>query len=353
MSVFNPNQYLVIIRRRINETLGNFFRREIRTAQHPLGKRLLKAIGEYTLRRGAKRTRGTLAILGYLSNPRNTLSEDILKIAAAYELLHAYLLVHDDIIDQDVVRRGGPTLHKAFEHLAPTGMAKKGREKIGSDIAIIAGDIAADLVQRCVLSARFSIRQKVAALEAIERTLHTTYIGQVLDILALPEKVPPLDQQLLRYQLKTAVYTIESPFMLGVRLGRARIAEKAFHAFARDAGVAFQLADDVQNVFSRGLAGRSSDIRHGKITLLISYALHSTRYRHLLVKLLGKKEKTARDLARIRECIIASGGYRHATEVLRRLYRQAERRIPGLRLPEHVEKCCRAVLGGLQKLTAL
>ncbi len=326
------------LRKRINGALRSFFDAEAGSARHAFGRRIMRSIKEYTLRPGAKRTRGTLVVLGFLSNPRNRATADILKVAAAYEVLHAYLLIHDDIIDEDVVRRGRPTLHKVFESYAPRGLAKADREKVGRDIAIIAGDIASDLVQRCVLSTGFSLAQKMSALEDIERTLHTTYIGQVLDILALPEKVPPIDQQFLRYQHKTAVYTIESPFLLGVRLGRARIPTKAFHAFARDAGIAFQLTDDVQNVFSRGLAGRSSDIRSGKITLLISFALQSKRHSATLLRLLRKRKKSGRDLVRLKALIVESGGYERARRYITNSFRRASILLDNLDIPDPVQK---------------
>ena len=281
---------------------------------------------------------------------KNKVTSDILKVAAAYEILHAYLLIHDDLIDRDVERRGRPTLHKIFETYAPHILKKQQREQIGIDIAIIVGDLAADLAQRMVLDTRFSDAQKLDVLEYFEQTLHTTYVGQVIDILALPDRLPSFSDQRLRYLLKTATYTIEAPFMAGARLGKARINRKALHAFAQNAGLAFQLSNDVQNVFESGIAGRSSDIREGKITLLVSYALQSRKYRKELLRLLKKQGKTRKDVLRLRRLIELSGGYAKAWSEVVRLHDCAEKSLEKVGVPDMVRAQFDYLLKMLKKL---
>ncbi len=310
----------------------------------------MRAVAEFTLRKGAKRSRGTLVVLGYLSGKGRKVNANILKIAAAYEVLHAYLLVHDDIIDRDVIRRGRPTLHKLFEAYAPSSVRGQEREALGQDIAIIAGDIASDLVQRLILDTGFSEHQKLDALAYIEQTLHTTYIGQILDILALPERVPGLQEQYRRYLLKTAIYTIEAPFMLGVKLGRGKVRESTFRAFARHAGLAFQLADDVENAFGKSLAARSSDIKQGKVTLLISLALQSSRTRKQLVSLLKKKRKGSKDLQRLRLLIKTSGGYGRAVRIISQGYKRAGKLLESVGLPNEILEYMQTLLHLQQKL---
>ncbi|HCM68114.1 MAG: hypothetical protein A2898_02310 [Candidatus Kerfeldbacteria bacterium RIFCSPLOWO2_01_FULL_48_11] len=340
----SSNAFLKQAKQRIESTLKRFFDSEMHKARHPLSLSLMRSVGEFTMRKGGKRARGILVLLGYLTNTKNRITGDILKVAAAYELLHSYLLIHDDIIDRDFERRGGPTLHKIFERTAPSVLSRNKKEKIGLDSAIIAGDVAADLVQRIVLRTKFTYHQKIETLELLERILHTTYVGQVLDILALPEKLPSMQDQLTRYFLKTSTYTIEGPFLTGVQLGKARIDKKAFHAFALDAGLAFQLANDLQNVYSTGYAGTSSDIREGKITLLVSYALASRKYRLQILRLLQQQDKTPGDVATLRSLITMSGGYAKARSVVMRYHARAARRVEKLKLPPIVSGQFRALL---------
>lgn len=328
-------QWMQQIKKRINDELRRFFGEQVSKAssQHRLSRRLMKVVGEFTLRQGAKRIRGTLVVLGFLSNPDKRVDKNIIRIAAAYELLHAYLLIHDDIIDEDVERRGHATLHKLFIKLAPQNMPKTVRKKIGIDIAIIAGDLAADLVQRLVLDTTFSDKQKLDALEYLEQTLHTTYVGQVLDILSVPQATPPIAAQKLRYLLKTATYSIEAPFMVGARLAKAKFNAVRFKKFADSAGLGFQLGDDLLNVFGQGLAGRSSDIRHGKVTLLISLALKSNIHRADILQLLIKKSRNQTDLIELRKLLRVSGGLARANLLVAKQYSQAEKMLSSINLP--------------------
>lgn len=331
MSAARQSKHIVT---RINTTLARFFRQYGRQAarQHPIARELVRAVSEFTQRRGAKRIRGLLVVAGYLSNPRSRISADILAVAAGYEVLHAYLLIHDDLIDEDDERRGEPTLHRVFERLAPRGSRKLIREKIGRDIAVIAGDVAADLVQRIILDTNFTDQQKLRALAQIEETLHTTYAGQVLDILSIPQRPPSRADQILRYELKTARYSIMAPFELGATLSAARYDTTAFRRFALDAGVAFQLADDIENVFGRGLAARSSDVRSGKVTLLMTLAFQSTAYRARLIRILKKPTRTAQDIRQLRRLIRESGGLERATDLVTSRYARAGRQVPKLRV---------------------
>ncbi len=316
----------------INATLRDMFRRYERQAgrQHRIARQLVGSVAEFTQRRGAKRTRGLLVVAGYLSHARRKVDKNILTVAAAYEVLHAYLLIHDDIIDEDDERRGKPTLHHLFTKLAPRRMRKPAREKIGRDIALIAGDVAADLVQHMILDTTFTDAQKLVALQHIEDTLHTTYAGQVLDILAVPERPPRQTDQVLRYELKTARYSIMSPFELGATLAGSRYNRTAFKRFAIDAGVGFQLADDVENVFGRGLAARASDIRSGKVTLLVTLALQSPDYRQRIIRLLKKPTRISTDVRTLRALLRESGGLDRAVRMVRSRYARAERQIPKL-----------------------
>ncbi|MBI5037280.1 MAG: polyprenyl synthetase family protein [Candidatus Kerfeldbacteria bacterium] len=306
----------------LRKRLGMYAQQAAR--QHPMSGLLASAVAEFVLRPGAKRTRGLLVLIGYLSNSQRQLDEDILRIAAAYEVLHGYLLIHDDIIDEDIERRGKPTLHKLFTRLAPARLPKTYQAKIGRDIAIIAGDAAADLVQRFVLETSFSSRQQLSTLRQIEETLHTTYVGQVLDILALPGRLPRLSDQLLRYRLKTAQYSIAAPFLVGAALAGSRFNATAFRKFAEHAGIGFQLADDVANIFGEGAAARNSDIRSGKVTLLMTLALQSSRYRQPLLKLLKKTKRSPSDVRELQRLIRSSGGLTRAQQMISERYQRAE-----------------------------
>ncbi len=335
---------------RIEATLERFFYDVKKNAKivHPIEEKLISAIQEFTLRKGAKRTRGVLVLLGFLSGGKEIITDDILKLAAAYEILQSYLLIHDDIIDNDDERRGKPTLHRIFSSYVPAS-ARAMQNKVGVDIAIIAGDVASELVQRMIFSTHLNAKKKLRVLTQLNRTLYTTYVGQVLDIMAIPEKIPSIASQWLRYEQKTATYTIETPFMLGAYISGAKVSPNKFHEFAVTTGVAFQLADDVQNVFGKGIAARQSDVREGKITLLISLALQSTKYRESIIWLLKKKPKTSHDIRRLKILIKQSGGYDKALQHITSGYSFGIRALDSLHLPKEVRLAFAALLLSLQK----
>lgn len=333
----------------IETTLEHFFIDESKSAQsvHPTGGGLVKAISEFTLRKGAKRTRGILVLLGFMCRGKK-ITKDILKIAAAYEILQSYLLIHDDIIDSDSERRGKPTLHKLFQSYVPV-TAKTIREKTGIDIAIIAGDVASELVQRLVLLTTYTASKKIQILTHLNRTLYTTYVGQVLDIIAIPEKIPDMQSQWLRYEQKTAIYTIEAPFILGAQIAKAKIDEKKFHTFAIKTGVAFQLADDVQNIFGQGMSARQSDVREGKITLLISLALLSPDHSSHILTLLKKKPKSSLLIQKLKRQISESGGYDRAIAHIEKGFAEGVSLMPDLRISKSVQQALTSLLESLQQ----
>jgi len=177
---------------------------------------------------GGKRLRGKLVILGYeigqvhLEGAKAHLRGEILKIAAAYEIMHSAILAHDDIIDQSPTRRGQPSLYKS----------------VGMEQAITLADLGFFLAIKIISEAKFPEKAKNEALKLFSQTMVATAIGQMLDI----QKGDPATVM----KLKTARYTVAGPLQLGAILGGAReelIGELG--EFGESLGVAFQIKDDI------------------------------------------------------------------------------------------------------------
>jgi geranylgeranyl pyrophosphate synthase len=257
-------------------------------------------------------------------------------VAAAYEILHSYLLIHDDIIDQDEERRGKPTLHVLFQKFAPPNSSNFEKKKIGEDIAIIIGDLANIFSQKLLLETNYSVNKKVEVQKYINNVLEATCSGQILDILSLPNKLPNLKQQQSRYLQKTAIYTIEAPFLVGLSFGKGIINKRLFRKFANNVGLAFQLADDVHNIFGSSLATRQSDLQAGKVTYLISLAIKKSKYKRLILNILKKNKKNKQDLLKLRRLLIESGGYQCAMSIIYDNFNQAEKILKDFVLPENI-----------------
>ena len=335
----------------LDVTLNDFFSREIlSTRKHDrFNGEIVKQLRDFTMRRGAKRIRGMLVLLGFLTNPKNKLTKDIFKVAAAYEILHSYLLIHDDIIDQDEERRGKPTLHVLFKKFAPLGSSVAEKKKIGEDIAIIIGDLANVFFQKLLLETSYSVNTKVQIQKYINNVLETTCGGQIIDILSLPNKLLSLKQQQSRYLQKTAIYTIEAPFLVGLSFGKGSINKRLFRKFANNVGLAFQLADDVHNIFGSSLATRQSDLQEGKVTYLISLAIKSVKYKKLILNILKKNKKNKHDLIKLRVLLIKSGGYQRAMSIIIDNFNQAEEILEKLVLPEYITSQLKFFLNKLKQ----
>lgn len=214
-------------------------------------KRLVEAM-RYSLLSGGKRLRPVLLLAAF--EPFNDKLEDALPFACAVELIHTYSLVHDDLpaMDDDDLRRGKPTSHKAF----------------GEAMAILAGDAMLTLAFEWM-----SAGSLPNALKAIREISHRAgasgmVAGQTADIMMGGQ---PADDNMLRYihQHKTADL-ITAPLVAGVLLGGADAhVEDAATAYGTHLGQAFQITDDLLD--ARGnpeLTGKAGqrDAAMGKLT---------------------------------------------------------------------------------------
>jgi geranylgeranyl diphosphate synthase type I len=212
--------------------------------------------------RGGKRLRAGLVATGYTAQRGSGDWRGALGVAVAVELLHAYFLIHDDWMDQDDLRRGGPTVH-----------AKLGRDfhsvRLGDAAAVLAGDYTLALATDVLAQAKVSERRLVRLFAAFAQMQLDATVGQQLDVLSEDSDVAQI------YRLKTASYTVLGPLKLGALLGGASESESdGLEEFALPLGIAFQLKDDLIGVFDASTSGKplGGDIKAGKRTMLIQIA---------------------------------------------------------------------------------
>ncbi len=170
---------------------------------------------------GGKQVRGILVRLGYgLVKARP--NPEIITVGAAYEILHASILVHDDIMDQSPLRRGEPSLYKT----------------LGESMAMALGDLGFFLSIKIILGSKFDQALKLKALALFTKTLVDTAVGQIMDL----KKLDPVTTA----KLKTARYTIAAPLQLGATLAGGKDKQvKLLGEFGEYVGIAFQIRDDI------------------------------------------------------------------------------------------------------------
>ncbi|MFF4398424.1 polyprenyl synthetase family protein [Streptomyces sp. NPDC001480] len=194
-----------------------------------------------------------------------------LRIAAALELLQTCALVHDDVMDDSALRRGRPALHTDIGHQYPTA-----GPDFAKAAAILVGDLALAWADDIVAGAALPAPAADAVRE-IWRVMRTEMVaGQYLDLHGQATAVSSPARAVRIACLKSALYSVERPMVLGAALAGADArTTRILSAAGRCAGIAFQLRDDLHGVFGAPHAtGKPSgdDIRQGKPTYLVAVA---------------------------------------------------------------------------------
>lgn len=266
---------LVAIREQVDAVLADFVGRKGTVGEgHWLAADLSGVLHDY-LFAGGKRIRPVLCALGwYAAGGSAEGAPQLVRVAAALELFHAALLIHDDIIDNSETRRGRPTVHRVLAERAHDRPDPRG---FGTGGAIVLGDLAMAWSDELLHSAEFSGPNWAAAL-AILHTMRTEVMyGQYLDLLTTGRPTGNLEHALEIIRYKTVSYTCERPLQIGAALaGASPEVQDALAAIARPLGEAFQLRDDLLGVYGDPAeSGKSNleDLRDGKHTVLLALAL--------------------------------------------------------------------------------
>ncbi|MFH1093170.1 MAG: polyprenyl synthetase family protein [Candidatus Omnitrophota bacterium] len=323
------------IKAKINSQLKGF----VETAMHSrkLGKInpvISRSIKEFVLRDG-KRIRPIFFLLAYQAYAeKKTLPALMIRSSLAFELLHDFLLVHDDIIDNSNTRRGKPTMHKVIQQALNQSAAN------GKNMGIVIGDIIYAMSIEAFLSAKTPQKIQLEALRVFLSSTILTGAGEFIDILNgfTPLKKIQLKNIRLNYLLKTAEYTFKSPLVCGCIFAGAPNSELAkVSRLGELLGEAFQIQDDLLGLFAKTQKiGKSvlSDIMEAKKTLpiFLAYKKGSSADRAFINKCLGKKDLKFKDLEKIRRIIITTGAHKKTLDGIHKLITKSKEIILSLKL---------------------
>lgn len=286
---------------------------------------------------GGKRLRAAFMYYGYLGAGGKE-EEKILEASMSIELIHAYLLIHDDIIDKDNMRHGVATLHQHYSDMGKLLFQDKDTLHFGNSIAIIMGDMLSAFGNDIIFSSQFSPEQKFKALTKLQDIVSYTVIGQARDVYMEYMGEASEEEILSMYRNKTAKYTVEGPLYLGALLaGGSADLLRGFTAYALPLGIAFQIQDDILGTF--GDAKRlgkpiGSDIAEGKITLLVSRALKDgtkeqrNRIKEILSLGVDLREQ---DIEEFREILRATGAFDSAKQMAGAYIKEGEQALENIR----------------------
>jgi geranylgeranyl diphosphate synthase, type I len=267
---------------------------------------------------GGKYVRSTFTYLGWLSGSRDrpNLSEELdapLRAAASTELLHAFALLQDDVMDQSALRRGRPALHVRLADWHRTMGLDGPAERFGESAAILLADLclvwAEQLFRDCGLPAA-ALARGWPRYDTLRGELA---VGQFADLVNDARGEPTFDEVLDVTRRKSGNYTVRRPLELGAALAGADEHTLAVLGdYGRLVGEAFQLRDDVLGVYGRpDVTGKPSggDLRERKATSIVVLAadMASPVQDAELSRLVRRDHLDDADLDRWRQLITETG----------------------------------------------
>jgi geranylgeranyl diphosphate synthase, type I len=311
---------------------------------------LIQEVVELTLV-GGKRLRPTFCYWGFRAGG-GTDGPEIVRASLAFELLHTFALIHDDIMDGSRMRRGRPTAWVTFRDLhARSAWRDSGRRDFGVSAAVLAGDLALMWADGLLASAGFSAGRVLTAFDLFTLMRVEVMAGQFLDL--LEGHRGHTDEATARRicTLKAGRYTVERPLQVGLALvGGDAVLHDTFGAYGNPLGQAFQMRDDVLGVFGDPDAtGKPADddLREGKETVLVAKAREhaSPGDREALDELLGSPDLDDAGVEELRRILVDSGALAETLALIDSLAAQATTALQGAPLDGEVSQALTELAG--------
>lgn len=266
--------------------------------------------------RSGKRLRPILAILAYLAVGGKNIEKYIPDILA-FELFHNHTLIHDDVYDEDDLRRHETAVHILFEDwfkrnykIKSDGakIYKTSLKRCGAVSAIITGKYLLTISSFPILHSKvLSDRDKVRIMKLHQKVSIYDNTGQAIDLM-FEEDDNIHEQDYFNMVLCKTGMLFKASILTGALIGKATEKQlKVLEQYANEIVIAFQIKDDLMDI-GKGTKGRGlgSDIKHGKKTLLVIHTLKNAtgQDKKVFLEVLGNKKAT---LPQIRKAIDIMG----------------------------------------------
>lgn len=224
-------------------------------------------------------------------------SSKAMPAASAVEMIHNFTLVHDDIMDNDEVRHGVPTVHKKF----------------GMPLAILAGDVLFSKAYQVITQSKLSSDAITELVSRLAKACVDVCEGQLLDIKMADEKrIPTQTEYINMISKKTAALFDVSCAMGAICATRKNKDIRNLSTFGKNLGIAFQITDDLIGVMGDPKITKKpvgNDLREGKKSLPILMAIKSSKGKDkkTILNAFGNSKITRKDLNKAVEVIRSIG----------------------------------------------
>jgi geranylgeranyl diphosphate synthase, type II len=307
----------------------------------PYYEQLWKAMSHLILS-GGKRFRPYMTMMIYQAFSGQS-AGDVAKVAAAQELLHQALLIHDDIIDRDSVRYGVKNVSKQYEEIyEPLISDNEERRHFSDSAALLAGDLLIAAGYPLIRKSDLTAQQITDANDVFDEAVFVVAGGELLDTESA-FRTPDTTDALAIARYKTAHYSFVTPIVMGATLGgAAEDTISQLETFGEHVGVAYQLVDDLLGIFgSQSTTGKSdvSDIEEGKRTYLIEQfeRLATPDQQMRFNEVFGKKPVGPTAAHQARTLLIDSGAKQHVEQTIAAYRQNAAHVLDSIDIPEHAK----------------
>ncbi len=223
--------------------------------------------------------------------------KDAMPAASAVEMIHNFTLVHDDIMDNDEMRHGVPTVHKKF----------------GLPVAILAGDVLFSKAYQVLSDSNLPAKEVNDLVSRLAKACVDVCEGQILDIkMAEAKKIPSQVDYIKMIEKKTAAL-FDVSCSMGAICAKAKQSDiTKLSAFGKNLGIAFQITDDLIGVMGDSKMTKKpvgNDLREGKKSLPIVLAITKSKGndKKTILKAFGNSKATKKDIEKAVEVIRALG----------------------------------------------
>ncbi|NND86792.1 MAG: polyprenyl synthetase family protein [Nitrosopumilus sp.] len=257
-------------------------------------KKLYEAAGHLIIN-GGKRLRPYMVIKscqilgGRVSNA--------MPAASAVEMIHNFTLVHDDIMDNDEMRHGDPTVHKKF----------------GMPIAILAGDVLFSKAYQVITESKLSAVATTRLISRLAKACVDVCEGQLLDIKMAEEKKTPTESEYITMICKKTAALFDVSCAMGAICATNNEKDISnLSSFGRNLGIAFQITDDLIGVMGDSKITKKpvgNDLREGKksLPILMAIKLSKGKDKKIILKAFGNSNITRKDLSKAVDVIRSLG----------------------------------------------
>jgi len=303
----------------IDTRVIEWFDGQIKTATTDEARLLLKRMSKLIVR-GGKRARPELLFMTYQAYGGKNIDQ-LIDLGLALEFHHQFLLIHDDIIDNDTVRYDGPNI---------VGYYGRERQNIPQAMGLLAGDILFSFACQAIIRQKgFTDKIKLALLEMLNDTNVGVQYGQQLDVFNIEPLSFTEEKLVLTHSLKSALYSAQLPMQCAAVLQNLTGNERSkIDYFAKPFGILFQLVDDYSDYFNNHSAFNNRpkyrDFRQGKITYPLYSALKTATAKDVayLKQYLGSKDLSDATMGKIVIILKSCGAQEASREYLEQYFAQ-------------------------------